>query len=458
MKLPLPFVDRMKEMLDTEAEQFFSSLEGSPYMGLRANTLKVEAAKLKELLPFCLKPVPWCEEGYYYQAEERPAKNPYYQAGLFYLQEPSAMAPGICLGVKPHDKVLDLCAAPGGKSTHIAARLKGEGLLVSNDNSQERTIPLILNLELWGTKNCVVTNEEPERLARYFPDYFDRILVDAPCSGEGMFRKDAKAVKSWADYSGTVCTAAQADILEWSLLMLKPGGRLLYSTCTFNPEENEQSIARFLTKHPEVHLVPLPDFAGWSKGQVLWAPDYPGVNQELSKTRRLWPHKIEGEGHFLALLQKEDTKTGTTVAKENEVFRNLLPEAFTSFMEENFFQPISGTFVMEGHSVYKVPAGLPSLKGLKVQRPGWHMGVIKNNRFQPSHALALAVKRQQAVRTLRLEPGDEAVKRYLKGETLMVDGPKGWTLVCLGDFPLGWGKQAGGYLKNHYPPGRRLTV
>lgn len=455
MKLPLPFIDRMKDLLDKEAEQFFNSLEGSPHSGLRVNTLKVSIEELKRLLPFDLKPVPWCEEGYYYQQEERPAKNPYFQAGLYYLQEPSAMAPGTCLGVQPGYKVLDLCAAPGGKSTHIAAYLEGEGLLVSNDNSEERTKPLILNLELWGVRNCIVTNEEPQRMARFFPDYFDRILVDAPCSGEGMFRKDVKAVKSWVDYSGTTCTALQADILESALLMLKPGGRLLYSTCTFNPEENEKTIAGFLTRHPDVSLVTLPEFEGWARGEVLWASDYTGVNKELSKTRRLWPHKIKGEGHFLALLEKRGGKE-TLAPEKPQLIHTKELEPFINFMEENLHEPIPGTFVREGNSVYRMPPGLPSLRGLKVLRPGWHMGVIKNNRFQPSQALASALKHNQAVRTLKLGSEDEAVKRYLKGETLMVEGSKGWTLVCLDEFSLGWGKHSGEFLKNHYPPGRRL--
>lgn len=454
MRLPQQFIDRMKELLNTEFEQFIRVLNGTSHAGLRVNTLKASVQELKERLPFNLEPVPWSQEGFYIKGEDRPAKHPYYQAGLFYLQEPSAMAPAACLGVRPGDKVLDLCAAPGGKSTHIAALLQGEGFLLSNDNSEERTKALVWNLERWGTRNCTVTNEEPKNLARCFPDYFDKILIDAPCSGEGMFRKDARAVKSWNDYDSETCSAMQADILDWCYVMLKPGGRMLYSTCTFNPEENEQSIAGFLTKHSDVSLLQLPEYEGWARGETLWAQNYPLTNKELYKARRLWPHKVRGEGHFLALMEKKGDKED--LPGHLPEFRSTDLEPFYAFMEENLTEPLLGPFIIVGHSIYRIPTGLPALKGLKVFRPGWHLGIIKNRRFQPSQALALGLKERQAVRTLHLEAGDEEVKRYLKGETLMVDGPKGWTLVCLEEFPLGWGKQAGDYLKNHYPPGWRL--
>ncbi len=302
MRLPERFALRMQELLKEEWQEILKAWESEPYQGLRVNTLKISAVELKRKLPFDLEPIPWVEEGYYYSGGERPAKHPYYQAGLYYLQEPSAMAPVVCLEIKPGEKVLDLCAAPGGKSTQIAAKLQGKGLLVTNDSNEERVKALVWNLEHWGATNAVVTNETPERLARVFPAYFDKILVDAPCSGEGMFRKDPRAIKSWENYSVENCALLQKDILEWAASMLKPGGRLLYSTCTFSPEENEGVIAHFLAKHPDFKIISLPLAHGWDRGRPEWIDDAAGL---VVDARRLWPHKVKGEGHFLALLKKK---------------------------------------------------------------------------------------------------------------------------------------------------------
>ena len=467
--MPPEFTARMQELLKEEWPHLLAAWEEPPHHGLRVNALKIQVGDLQRRVPFALEPVPWATGGFYVPPNERPAKHPYYQAGLYYLQEPSAMAPAAALGVRPGDKVLDLCAAPGGKSTHVAALLRGMGLLVSNDNSAERVKALVWNLEHWGAANATVTNEEPARLAQHFPEYFDKILIDAPCSGEGMFRKDPRAVRSWSEYNNTACSMLQGKILEYGAAMLKPGGRMLYSTCTFSPVENEDVIAAFLEKHPGYALCQLPDYDGWATGQAKWltggAP--PGCQAEIAKTRRLWPHRIRGEGHFLALLEKStgefecsspEYPAGSTVSTAETGKKNRYPELqpFYVFMEENLTRPLTGSFVLHGRYVYRLSPGLPVLEDLRMPRPGWFIGSIKYNRFEPSQALAMGLKQEDVQRSVSFTPDDDNVQRFLKGETILMEGPKGWTLVCLEEFPIGWAKQTGEYLKNYYPPGWRL--
>lgn len=456
MRLPEKFKSRMESLLKEEWQELLSAWERSAYQGLRVNTLKISTEEFKTKAPFQLEPVPWANESFYITSKERPAKHPYYQAGLFYLQEPSAMAPVVCLGIEPGDRVLDLCAAPGGKSTQIAARLAGKGLLVSNDNNSDRVKALIWNLEHWGASNVVVANEEPERLAGYFTQYFNKILVDAPCSGEGMFRKDERAVKSWEEYSSQNCSVLQKEILSTASTMLCPGGKLLYSTCTFSPEENEEIIANFLENHPEYTLEELPCDFGWALGRPDWIAGGEDINDELYKARRLWPHKIKGEGHFMALLKKnkiEQTLNNDEV--ETKIADNEIPE-LQAFIKDNLNKTLPGPFLLQGNYVYQYPQGLPSLKGLRIPRPGWFLGIIRNKRFEPSQALAMGLKIGDAKRRVSFAIEDEEVERYLKRETLMIEGEKGWTLVCLENFPLGWGKQTENYIKNYYPPGWRI--
>lgn len=455
MHLPENFAAEMQNLLGDEWMLLKKALEeGTPWQGLRLNTLKITGADFLRRTGFALEPIPWTEDGYYLRGEERPAKHPYYQAGLYYLQEPSAMSPAACLGVKPGDKVLDLCAAPGGKSTQIAAALAGKGLLVSNDNSAERVKALVWNLEHWGATNVVVTNEEPARLATVFPAYFDKILVDAPCSGEGMFRKDPRAVRSWSTYNSEVCCGMQKEILAQAARMLKPGGRLIYSTCTFSQRENEEVIADFLAHHPDYHMVELPLAFGWERGFII------------PQTRRIWPHKVKGEGHFLALLERREpsrseSEDGGQSSRQKGVFAGsdatVVPEAFASFQEENLGQPLDGFFHQQGQYLYQVPSELPALTGLKVARYGWFVGTLEKGRFTPSQALAMGLKSSAVQRKVSFSVSEPEIEKYLKGETLLREGSKGWTLVCLEEFPLGWAKQTGDYLKNYYPPGWRLT-
>jgi NOL1/NOP2/sun family putative RNA methylase len=462
VRLPEEFAARMEGFLKAEWKELLAAWEGPSHQGLRVNTLKIGVKDFLSRAPFALEPVPWTKDGFYVLDGERPARHPYYQAGLYYLQEPSAMAPAACLGVKPGDKVLDLCAAPGGKSTQLVSLLRGEGLLLSNDNNPKRVKALVWNLEHWGASNTAVTNEEPARLAAYFPEFFDKILVDAPCSGEGMFRKDGRAAGSWSSYGFWTCVAVQKELLAAAALMLKKGGRMLYSTCTFSPEENEGVVEHFLQAHPHFSLLDIHQAHDWDPGRPEWLADAgwdcrEEFREELRKTRRLWPHRARGEGHFMALLEKREEDCGRQMPPRAGADGSRPVEPFRAFMEKNLVRPIEGEFIQQGHYVYRRPPGLILPESLKIPRPGWFMGIVKNGRFEPSQAMAMGLRREHAARSVSFEINDRSVERYLRRETLLTGGPKGWTLVCLEEFPLGWAKQTGEHLKNCYPPGWRRT-
>jgi len=458
MRLPEGFAARMEGLLHSEWEELLAAWEGPFHQGLRVNTLKIDIDDFLSRTPFAVEPVPWTGDGFYVLGGGRPAGHPYYQAGLYYLQEPSAMGPAACLGVEPGDNVLDLCAAPGGKSTQLASLLRGQGLLVANDASPKRVKALVWNLEHWGATNTVVSNEEPARLAAHFPGFFDKILVDAPCSGEGMFRKDRRAVTGWSSVDSRSYAAIQEELLAAAALMLKTGGRMMYSTCTFSPIENEGVVERFLQANPHFSLLDIARAPGWEPGRPEWLAAESGERrEELRKTRRLWPHRARGEGHFMALLEKREAGGGVHLPPRGSSEGDIQPQPFRAFVEENLVRPLEGQFVQRGSYLYRVPAGFVLPEGLNVPRPGWFVGLVKNGRFEPSQALAMGLRREDAARSVSFGQEDRNVERYLKRETIMTGGPKGWTLVCLEEFPLGWAKQTGEYLKNYYPPGWRRT-
>lgn len=317
--LPRKFTDKMEKLLGDEYDKFMSSYAAPRVYGLRINRLKLDVEHWKELSPISkgARPIPWAPDGVYYQEGERPGKHPHYHAGLYYIQEPSAMAPVELLDVQPGHRVLDLCAAPGGKSTQIAARLQGSGVLVTNDNARERTKALAKNIELAGVRNAVVLNEEPAAIAAIFPEWFDRILVDAPCSGEGMFRKDEAMIAEWEKHSVEQCSVMQRDILREAASMLAPGGRIVYSTCTFSPEEDEQQIAIFLAEHSDFYIETVPQQYGWRAGRADMARKAVQLDEErlqtIQGTVRLWPHLIEGEGHYAAVLVRNGERKPTLV-------------------------------------------------------------------------------------------------------------------------------------------------
>lgn len=453
LDLPVAFCQRMQGLLAGEFAAFYQSYTEPRTYGLRVNTLKITPAELVNLVPFALTPVPWTADGFYCGEGERPGKHPYHAAGLYYIQEPSAMAAAPLLAPRPGDVVLDLAAAPGGKATHLAALMQGQGLLVANEVHPSRAKILSENIERLGIKNCLVTNETPQRLAERLPAFFDRILVDAPCSGEGMFRKDAQACQEWSADAPRRCAARQREILAEAVKMLKGGGWLLYSTCTFAPEENEEIIAWLLVTYPELMIEPLPNDYGFMPAVPAWG----GGCADLTGAVRLWPHKLRGEGHFIALLRKrgESEEGYTRTVRPNDKRRDPHLKDYLAFCHQFLTTVPEGDLRLFGDQLYLVPPGAPPLAGLKVLRPGWHLGWLAKNRFEPAHALAIALNAKDARLTADFSAASDEVWRYLRGEELPRQGEKGWTLVTVDGYPLGWGKQVADSLKNHYPKGLR---
>lgn len=456
--LPEQFLERMKGMLGEEFEAFRESLGQEKYQGLRINTLKGAECREKAEEAFHLAPIPWADNGFYYEKDDQPGKHPYHEAGVYYIQEPSAMAPVTLLEAKPGEHILDLCAAPGGKSTQIGAAMAGKGLLVCNEIHPARAKILSENVERMGIRNACVTNETPARLADFFPEYFDRILVDAPCSGEGMFRKNEVACEEWSLENVQLCGERQDEILECAARMLRPGGRLVYSTCTFAPTENEGSISRFLEKHKEFSIVPIDkETLGITGDGVAEYVENPAPG--IEGTLRLWPHRLKGEGHYAAVLVKEGTVLAGVTPMVPSGFQKGISEKdlteYRQFAKENLRVDLQGTFMKFGDNLYLAPDNLPNLKGLKVLRPGLHIGTMKKKRFEPSHALALALSAEDVVYSYSLEASENRIREYLNGQTFPAEGEKGWYLICADGFSTGWGKLAGGIMKNHYPKGLR---
>jgi NOL1/NOP2/sun family putative RNA methylase len=501
-QLPSSFSERMMDLLGTDYNQFADSYKETPNGGVRVNTLKISVEKLQALSILELEPIPWCPTGFYTEDGARPGKHPHYHAGLYYIQEPSAMAPVELLDVQPGDRVLDLCAAPGGKSTQISAKLSGEGLLVTNDLHPERTKALAKNLELYGVRNGIVLNESPDHIAAAFPLYFDKILIDAPCSGEGMFRKDEDMVKQWDSGTPAKYAAMQRDILRSAATALAPGGTLVYSTCTFATEENEEIIAEFISEHPQFSVITV-------GGTGSFAPGF----GELSGTARLWPHKVKGEGHFMAVLQHVGPKVSAEERDQAEVKLSAVtrntnkkgtahiksankPEArrgkegkfsnksaagaergrqgsgeeqalaaYGDFIKDQLGWEPKGYPIFFGDHLYISPLPKERLNGLKAIRPGWYVGHVRNGRFIPGHPMATALHPEESCRSVSLSSTSNEAISYLKGETLLISQErlsikigttqKGYVLVCIDGYSAGWGKWQDGVLKNEYPAGWR---
>ena len=502
--LPELFCARMRALLgDKEYEEFIDSFgdDSERYHALRINTLKAGDEFFDRLKEIGIATrddgcsagsggyqVPWEQNGFYYGADVAPGKSPYHEAGLYYIQEPSAMAPVHYLDPQPGERILDLCAAPGGKSTQIAVGMGGSGILVTNEINRDRARILSLNIERLGITNALVLNETPENLANTFEGYFDKILVDAPCSGEGMFRKNENASTEWSPENVELCGIRQKEILDDAARMLLPGGRLVFSTCTFAPTENEESIYRFLAGHPDFHVTDIQMFDGMDQGKNEWISDKcikdcdlsqeedKRIRSEVDKSVRLWPHKLRGEGHFLCVLERDGelidrTKDNYVPGGRNLAAKKEIQKLFWDFAAESLSFAdekekvltsglrLDGTLFMFGEQLYLCDSKMPGIQGLKCMRPGLHLGTIKKDRFEPSHALALAIKKEDAKNTISFAENSNEIRQYLNGQTVKCskDAPKGWTLVCTSDYSIGWAKQAGGVLKNHYPKGLRIN-
>ena len=460
--LPKSYVDAMKELLEGDYDAYIRSLDEKPYVGIRTNLLKLTKEKLKEILDRDFKEIPWVKEGFYFEEEKGVlttpslsniekiksiSKNPYYFAGLYYIQEPSAMTPAMVAGIKPGDKVLDLCAAPGGKSTQAASYLQGEGLLVSNDFSASRVKALQKNIEVSGIDNVLITNEDPKNLSKVYIEYFDKIIVDAPCSGEGMFRRDSAVFRAYLGRGPEFFTGLQVGILNEAAKMLKPGGTLVYSTCTYSKVEDEGSLSEFLENHPDFNIDKImPDF-GFEESKIL-----PG-------TIRLFPHKIKGEGHFVARLKKDDRAVEKNENKTKDKKKRKLPKLPEELLE--FLGKIKRDwdyeriFINKDYAYY-LPKDALIDKSLHYIRTGLLLGEIKKNRFEPFQALAMNIKFDEWKNPLNLSATDERVIKYLKGETIEADDEyMGIRLVCVDGFSLGFVKQNKKSCKNKYYQGWR---
>lgn len=456
LKLSEEYLNRMRDLLgEEEFSAYLKSFDEERLYGLRVNTAKVTPEAFPELVSWDLKPVPWIPNGFYYEGTERPAKDPYYYAGLYYLQEPSAMTPAMLLPVKPGDRVLDLCGAPGGKSTELGVKLAGKGVLISNDISNSRAKALLKNLELWGISNICVTSETPDKLADVFGPWFDKILIDAPCSGEGMFRKDDDMVKSYEERGPEYYSEIQKEITDQAVRMLAPGGLLLYSTCTFSRCEDEEIICHILENHQEMELIRLPLFEGASGGIGL------------DGCIRLFPHKIKGEGHFISLLRKNGGGAERTAAGSRERSRTepqgkkapALPTELTDFLALMNREFEDSRIMIKNDSVYYLPENFVPAKELRYLRTGLLLGELKNKRFEPGQVLAMTLHAEEFRQTISWKKEDDRVIRYLKGETISLTPEeglvKGWCLVCVDGYPLGFAKGTGMALKNKYYPGWR---
>jgi NOL1/NOP2/sun family putative RNA methylase len=456
-EIPPAFLARMAQLLGGEYPAFLASYGAQPNVGLRVNTLKIVPDAFRKIAPFDLSPVPWCADGFTVTGEGEPGKHSYHAAGLYYLQDPSAMAVAELLDPQPGERVLDLSAAPGGKATHIAALMRNEGLLVANEIHRKRVWDLAENLERWGTRIAAVTVEPPAWLATRLEGFFDRVLVDAPCSGEGMFRRSATARAEWAPELVQGCALRQSVILEQAARMMRPGGMLVYSTCTFAPEENEGTVVRFLRQHPEFELVEVTRRPAFSEGRPDWIKGSP---PELRRAVRLWPQTGPGEGHFVAVMRQDGTPTEATLQPSRLMPADRLPAQvhalYRAFCREHLaMAPATERLALVGTYLYALPPDLPDLTGTRFIHPGWWLGTIKKDRFEPSHALAMALTSSGAQHTLDFEAGSDEFLTYLRGGSLPAEGEDGWTLVTVDGFPLGWGKCVRGMVKSHYPKGLR---
>lgn len=460
MELPGAFLDSMKELLGDEYEAYLESFDEDSYRGLRVNRMKMDACDFRRRAPFSLEEIPWASNGFYYGDRDAVTKHPWYYAGVYYVQEPSAMVPASRLPIEPGDFVLDLCAAPGGKATELGARLGGTGMLLANDVSVSRARALLKNLEMAGVTNMYVTSENSGKLLKAYPAFFDKILVDAPCSGEGMFRRDPSMVKDWEEKGVAYYVEIQRTLLLDAAAMLKPGGMLLYSTCTFSVEENEKNIAWLLERRPELSLA-----------EPEWDAHFsPGAAEGFASCIRLFPHRAKGEGHFAALLKKNADapqemsglckKNSGKVCSAKRQDRLCEDPRLAEFLS-GIAVGLNGDLFAQNERMYLIPENTQVRPSLRYLRTGLYLGDLKKGRFEPSQALALCLRDRDYIQSVSFEAEDGRVRRYLKGETLDLAGTDaehfaGWVLVCVDGLGLGWGRAVNGTLRNKYHAGWRM--
>lgn len=481
ISLPPPFLDKMRSLLgNDEFRSFVETYDQPPRAGLRVNTLKISVADFSRLSPFPLVAAPGRDAAAFLVAgDERPGQHPYHDAGLYYLQEPSAMVAATILDAQPGELVLDLAAAPGGKSTHLAAHLsprpdasrlsalrstmEADGLLVANDVHAGRARILDENLARWGATHALVLQAEPDRLATAYGPLFDRVLVDAPCSGEGMFRRQPAI--EWSDRMVAACSRRQSHLLESAARLVRPGGRLLYVTCTFSPEENEAVIAAFLGRRRDFELAEVDATPGFASGRPEWLEDDPGpgIAAQIERSVRLWPHKYPGEGHYMALLKRDEcageahqrpsapsgfASTQPPGTDQLRLWRDFASEMLRVSLPEDRLH-------VHNNRLYLLPRRPLPVAGLRVRRVGSLLGELRGRYFRPAHDLAVAMTAGDAASMVDWLPGDERLRLYQAGAAVADPGPDGWQLVTVNGFGLGWAKRSQGLLKSHFPRPRR---
>ncbi len=475
--LPTDFIHMMQPLLGAEWQDFIDALHTEPTRGVRISRgqvltthpdtvgqseskpiLSVQTAKIaipSHVTKHLKNPVPWTQNGFYVDVNSPLGKSVYHEAGAYYMQEPSAMAVVEALAPTPGEYIIDLCAAPGGKCTEIGRRLAGEGLLVANEIHPKRVVILAENIERLGIP-AVVTQESSERLAAAWPMCFDAILVDAPCSGEGMFRKERKAAEEWSIDAPAICSNRQREILRSASVLIRPGGRLVYSTCTFNPYENEQMID-WLVEQLGYEIEDLPNWPGWSSG----IPEWGSGKLYLQKTRRLWPHHGQGEGHFVARLRKEGNQTTKLQdlldSSRKKISTTQTVQAWNQWaadlIQSRDLPPTWKTPIVHHKYLFSDELkGLPEAR-LKILRPGVPLATIETHGIVPQHTLAMCSS-AEAFRNA-LSVSETTAIRYCEGQTLVADNITGIRHIQVDQFPLGWGKGLRDRINNLYPKGLR---
>ncbi len=448
--LPVEFTERMKKLLGDEFENFISAVNGTPVKGFRVNTDKISLEDFEKINVFGKERIPYTENGFYLDYE-KAGNHPYHHAGMIYIQEPGAMAPAECVEVEEDWKILDMCAAPGGKSTQLKNKLGEKGLLVSNEIVPSRCKILTGNIERLGLRNCVTTCMDTSRLAKTFPETFDLIMVDAPCSGEGMFRKDDTAIAEWSEGNVRMCAERQAEILENAVKCLKDGGYIVYATCTFSLEENEMAVASFLERHPEFEIVPVKEEV---KNNTSDGVFFEGCTCEnIHFARRFYPHKSKGEGQFMAVLHNNNEhyemkkKSVSKPEKIDKTVFDFLDSTLEVYDKEK-------VIMYNGNPVYFTP-DFEIKKGTAFSC-GVTIGEVAKNYIKPHHQFFMAMGKDFR-RKIELTADSEETNKFLRGEEIATDCENGWAVVMTDGCSVGGVKVSGGKAKNHYPKGLRLV-
>lgn len=433
------FDARMKSLLKDEYDDFKKALLEKPVKGLYLNRNKKNVERVLE--EQYIEHHPIVENGYLYDENYHPGRSAYFLAGLYYIQEPSAMLVADALPIEPDDFVLDMCAAPGGKSCEIASRLTGEGVLIANDIEASRARILSENIERFGLDNTIVTNVDPMRFTKQFQDTFDKIVLDAPCSGEGMFRKLEQAVDTWSEDKVLECAHIQKNLLKGAYDMLKQGGMVIYSTCTYSYEENE-AMVHYAVDELGFELLPL------SKSHGLC----PGV--DLDEVVRCYPHHYRGEGHFIALLRKPGNSPRKVVRPMKPQVSQADLKVLKAFYQETLNKKVPAYIIENNGHLYAIKKNFPELKGIRVLRNGLYLGEVRKNRFIPSYSLALTLTKEDVKRSYDYSCDSEEIKKYIHGETLEGTGNKGFGVIFVDGYPLSFYKESN-QVKNLFPKGLR---